>query len=258
MAIVRIWPIKSRMDHAIDYASNPEKTIANDEASVSFDTSVTVHQGIVLDGGRTDDITDDLTNVLGYATNEDKTERLHFVTGINCNARRAKKEFTATKKRYRKEGGILAYHVIQSFAPGEATPDQVHQMGIDFTKEAWGADYQVVVATHLNTDSCHNHFVVNSVSHSHGKRLRATKWYELKNISDEVCKGNGLQTIDLPSGKRMPYKVAVAERNGEPTRLVMAREAVDEAIGKSLNMKEFQYHLHSMGFICQFDSNRKY
>jgi hypothetical protein len=114
-----------------------------------------------------------------YATDDSKTATGEFITGVNCNPESAHEEFIEVKKHYGKEDKIIAYHAYQSFKPGEVSPEVVHEIGVEFAKRAWN-DYQVVIATHLNTHSLHNHFVVNSVSHVHGKKLRAKWWVDLK------------------------------------------------------------------------------
>ena len=81
------------------------------------------------------------------------------------------------------------------------TPELAHRIGIEFAERVWEKNYQVVVATHLNTDHIHNHFVVNSVSFRHGRRLREKQWYEFNKISDEICRAYGLSTIENPRGK---------------------------------------------------------
>lgn len=235
MAVMKIWKIVGRADHAIDYAKNEEKTRNPKYQNVN-----------------------DLQVVLGYASNADKTEKQFFVSGVNCNPSTAYEQFQTVKMQYGKEGGIVAYHAYQSFVAGETTPEIAHAIGMEFAKKVWGEDYQVVVATHLNTQCLHNHFVVNSVSFKHGRRCRAKQWRELSRVSDEICKKHELDVIEHPVGKSIPYAVAIAEREGKPTRLNMAKEAVDMAISQSCNMREFSLVLKEMGYTLQYSYNRKY
>ena len=150
MAVTKIWPVKGRLDHSIDYAMNPEKT----DAAI-----------------RKPDL-DSLEDVMNYAVNEEKTEKKFYVSGVNCNPSIARHQFQTVKTQFGKEGGIIAYHGYQSFAEGEVTPQQAHEIGVELAKQIWGEGFQVVVATHLNTKCLHNHFVVNSVSFLDGKRCR--------------------------------------------------------------------------------------
>ena len=232
MAVTKIWPVRGRLDHPIAYAMNPEKT----DAKL---------------------LPDSLEDVMNYAVNEEKTEKKFYVSGINCNPAIARSEFQIVKDQYGKPGGIIVYHAYQSFSEGEVTPAEAHRIGMEFAKTVWGDKYQVVVATHLNTHCLHNHFVVNSVSFRDGKRCRQKQWTELSRISDEICKEHQLNVVER-HGKGLPQQLAKAEREGAPTRLVIAREALDEGLARCCNLRELKSFLFSLGYICQFDDNRKY
>ena len=232
MAVTKIWPVRGRLDHPIAYAMNPEKT----DAKL---------------------LPDSLEDVMSYAVNEEKTEKKFYVSGINCNPAIARSEFQIVKEQYGKSGGIIVYHAYQSFSEGEVTPAEAHRIGMEFAKTVWGDKYQVVVATHLNTHCLHNHFVVNSVSFRDGKRCRQKQWTELSRISDEICKEHQLNVVER-HGKGLPQQLAKAEREGAPTRLVIAREALDEGLMRCCNIRELKSFLFSLGYICQFDDNRKY
>ena len=235
MAVTKIWPVKGRLDHSIDYAMNPEKT----DAAI-----------------RKTDL-DSLEDVMNYAVNEEKTEKKFYVSGVNCDPAIARQQFQTVKTQFGKEGGIIAYHGYQSFAEGEVTPQQAHEIGVELAKQIWGEGFQVVVATHLNTKSLHNHFVVNSVSFLNGKRCRQKQWTDISKINDEICSRYQLDVVER-HGKSLTYQLAKAEREGAPTRLNVAREAVEDALSVSCNLRELKYHLSAMGYICQFDENRKY
>lgn len=236
MAVIKIWPVRGRIDHPINYARNPEKTIQKKQP----------------------DMGDPLHKVLEYAVNGEKTEAQVFVSGINCNPETACDQFTTVKKQFGKEGGIIAYHGCQSFAKGEVTPEIAHEIGTVFAKKVWGENYQVIVATHLNTGCLHNHFVVNSVSYRHGKRCREKQWKELWKISDEICREYKLSVIKKTAGRGMPYSIAQAERKDGLTRLVIARQAVDEALAASNSLRDLENRLRVMGYQCQFQPQRKY
>jgi hypothetical protein len=124
----------------------------------------------------------------------------------------------------------------------------------------WGDRFQVIVATHLNTDCLHNHFVVNSVSFADGMHYHDNKanLRLLRQRSDELCREYALSVIEHPSGKKKPYALYQAEKQGRPTRDNVARQAVDEAISKSFTLKDFDRQLAEMGYRINFDPNRKY
>lgn len=235
MAVTKIWSVRGRLDHPIDYAMNHEKT----DAKLG-------HKDL-----------DSLEDVMNYAVNEEKTEKKFYVSGINCNPAIARQQFQIVKSQFGKEGGIIAYHGYQSFAEGEVTPQQAHEIGMELAKAVWGEGYQVIVATHLNTKCLHNHFVVNSVSFLDGKRCRQKQWTDISKISDEICRKYQLDVVE-GHGRGIPYQLAKAEREGAPTRLNIAKVAIDDALSVSCNLRELRYHLSTMGYICQFDENRKY
>lgn len=237
MAVTRIWPVRGQLSHPIDYAADEGKTKNPRFSDTEFEA---------------------LKDIMNYAENEEKTEKEYFVSGVNCNPAIARSQFLITKKRFAKEGGIIAYHAYQSFAPGEVTPELSHKIGMEFARRLWGEDYQVVVATHLNTHCLHNHFVVNSVSFLHGRRCRKKEWKEISRMSDEVCREFGASVIEEPKGKGIPIQLARAEREGKPTRAVMAKVAIDEAIERSHSLKEFEERLKTMGYILQCKNNRKF
>lgn len=237
MAVTKIWPVRGKTDTPLRYVANEMKT-----ANPKWDKSSL----------------GSLTDVMHYAADEDKTEKQFFVTGVNCSAEIARDQFVTVKKQFAKEDGIVAYHGYQSFIENEVTPEQAHAIGLEFAKRVWGDAYQVVVATHLNTDHIHNHFVVNSVSFKHGKRLQAKQWYELNKINDEICRKHGLSVVEKPEGKGLPKYLYDAEQTGGSTRLNVARRAVDEALSISTNLREFEIAMKSMGYSCSFGPNKKY
>ena len=124
----------------------------------------------------------------------------------------------------------------------------------------WGDRFQVIVATHLNTECLHNHFVVNSVSFADGKHYHDNKanLRLLRQHSDELCREYALSVIEHPSGRKKPYALYQAEKQGRPTRDNVARQAVDEAIAKSYTLKDFDRIMAEMGYRVSFDPNRKY
>lgn len=237
MAVTKIWPVRGKPDSPLKYISNELKTENPrwDKTSLG-----------------------NLIDVMHYAVDADKTEKQFFVTGINCSAEIARDQFVTVKKQFAKEDGIVAYHGYQSFAEDEVTPEQAHAIGIEFAERVWGDSYQVVVATHLNTEHIHNHFVINSVSFKHGRRLREKQWYELNKISDELCRKYGLSIVEHPEGKGLPKYFYDIEKTGASTRLNVARKAVDEAISISTNLREFEIAMKSMGYSCSFGPNKKY
>lgn len=239
MAVCEIWDVRGRLDHPIDYAENPEKT-ANPKYTEADQQA--------------------MVDVMEYATNKDKTEQRFFVTGVNCDPTTARDEMMIAKVQWNDTSEIVCYHGFQSFKHGEVTPEQAHEVGVKLAERMWGDRFQVIVATHLNTDCLHNHFVVNSVSFADGMHYHDNKanLRLLRQRSDELCREYALSVIGHPSGKKKPYALYQAEKQGRPTRDNVARQAVDEAISKSFTLKDFDRQLTEMGYRINFDPNRKY
>lgn len=175
-----------------------------------------------------------------------------FVSGVNCHPATARAEMLAVKKRFGKEDGTIAYHGYQSFAPGEATPEIAHKIGVELAQRLWGNRYQVVVATHLDkANHLHNHFVLNTVSFVDGKKyFRSAKDYrELQATSDAICREYSLSVIENPQpGKGKHYGEWRAEQEQRPTWRGLVRSDIDDAIRQSMTERQFFDALHRKGY----------
>lgn len=231
MATTGFWPVKDRLKEVIDYAENPDKTI--DKKYVDSD----------------------LYAALRYVSNDKKTDERMYVSGINCNAKRAYERMTATKKRFGKTGGNVAYHGYQSFQTGEATPEEAHKIGLETARRMWGNKYEVVVTTHLNTDNVHNHFVVNSVSFKTGRKFEnhISDHYKLREISDKVCAERGKSVLPPSKFNGSRKKDYWVNKNGGMTQRDMLRRDLDEAISKSGSFGEVEYYLKCLGYRFERD-----
>ena len=123
------------------------------------------------------------------------------------------------QEHFGKTQGVVAMHAYQSFRPGEVTPEQCHQLGMELARRVWGSRFQVLVATHMNTQCLHNHFIINSVSYVDGKKYeqKRSQYHDLRKISDEICTSHHLSVIQSP-GSKTPRPLYEAEKRGEPTR----------------------------------------
>lgn len=233
MATTKIWAIKDSLSRVVNYAKNPEKTIFSD-----------------------------LKQVLKYAENDEKTinknEKIMYVTGVNCNERTAYEEIIAVQNRFDKTTGNVAYHAYQSFKTGEVLPELAHKIGVKLAEKMW-SEYQVVVATHFNTGTYHNHFVINSVNMFTGKKFNCNKgaYYHFRGVSDELCKEYGLTVIEKPTGKT-PRSIYFAEKRGEPTKYNVIRQVIDETMEMCINYGQFKKIMIKKGYIINDDYNRKY
>lgn len=230
MATTKIWDVRGWLGQVVNYVENPEKT-----ENMSF--SEADIQG--------------LRDVMNYATQDYKTEQQFFVSGINCLPETARQQMLLTKKHWAKEGGIVAFHGYQSFAPGEVTPELAHEIGMKLAKELWGDRFEVIVTTHLDKAHLHSHFVLNSVSFRDGKRYNDCKAsYTLMRLtSDRLCKEYKLSVIKQPQyGNQRSYDAWQADRDGKPTWWSLVRSDVDQAIRQSMTYTQFIRNLHDMGY----------
>ena len=230
MATTGFWPVKGRLKEVIDYANNPDKTTAKE----------------YLD--------EDLYAAIRYVENDDKTDQTMYVSGINCSKHNAYNEMIAVKRRFGECGKNIAYHGYQSFAIGEVTPEEAHDIGKETARKMWGAKYQVVVTTHLNTDNIHNHFVVNSVSFKTGRKFRngIGDRIELRKISDAICAERNKSVIQ--GNKFFSNKKAYwVEKSGKLTHRDMLRKDVEEALSQCASFKEIEYYLKTLGYRFERD-----
>ena len=227
MATTKIWRIKRQLGYVLRYAANEEKTEV---------------------GGQYDP----LNSALGYVTQEGKTEKNRLVTGINCTPDTAQETMTATKQKYGKMDGTIAFHAYQSFAPGEVTPEQAHQIGIQLATELWGDRFEVLVATHVDKIShIHTHFVINSVSFVDGSRFHsdAKFLHRMRSVSDRICAERGLSVGQNPQpGRTKHYAEYSAEKAGKPTWRGTIKVDIDKAIAESYTDRQFFDALRRMGY----------
>lgn len=233
MATTGFWPVKDSLKEVIDYAENPDKTI--DKKYVDSD----------------------LYAALQYVANDKKTDKRMYVSGINCNTKRAYERMTATKKRFGKTGGNVAYHGYQSFQTGEATHEEAHKIGLETARRMWGNEYEIVVTTHLNTDNVHNHFVVNSVSFKTGRKFEnhISDHYRLREISDAVCLEYGksvLKEADFYGGAKKEYWI---KQSGGLSHRELLKADIDATLAQSTNFKAFEIRLKDMGYEIRRDEN---
>ncbi|MGM9628941.1 MAG: relaxase/mobilization nuclease domain-containing protein [Faecousia sp.] len=245
MAVTSIWRVKGWLGKVVVYIENPDKT-TNPAYYEKADMSDRERQG--------------LEDVIAYAVNSEKTQQAdpeeeimqRFVSGVNCFPATARTEMMAVKKRFGKEDGTVAYHGYQSFAPGEATPEIAHQIGVELAKRLWGDRYQVVVATHLDKENhLHNHFVLNTVSFTDGIKFHRTEkdYWDMRKLSDDLCREYGLSVIDNPQpGKSKQYGEWRAEQEQRPTWRGIIRSDIDEVIRQSMTERQFFEYLHRKGY----------
>ena len=219
VAYTKVFAIRARLDKRVRYITDGEKT--------SLASSIT------------------------YISNPEKTEQFFFTSVLNCSSvDTALSEIMETKQQFGKMGGVLGYHFIQSFQPGEVTPEQAHAVGLEFAKRLFGKRYEVVISTHLNKHHLHNHLVVNSVSCIDGQKYHSSPesyYNDVRGTSDELCRENDLSVI-APQGKGKHYAEWKAEQGGKPTVRGVIRADIDAIIHQA-------YTYDMDGYISQRNMN---
>ena len=231
MAYTSVIPVR-RLDRTVDYVQNKAKTTPKS-----------------------------LEEAVDYAANRDKTESACFETGLGCTTTSAFEDMRLNTLRWHKETGVQGYHLVQSFAEGEVTPELAHQIGVEFAEQLLLGKYQAIVTTHLNTKHYHNHIVWSAVSLEDGKKYHSNSksyYTEVRALSDALCQKYGLSIIETPEslrGKRQ-YEKWRAEENNQPTWRTAIRQDVDEAIQQSLTWRQFLTVLDRKGYEVRM--GRKY
>lgn len=230
MAITKILPVRGQLKGCLDYAANPQKT-------EYFSTA-------------------DMQRLIGYTQNKDKTEHQLYVSGFNCMPQNAYCIMQATKQRWGKplNGGNVGYHIIQSFKPGEATPDQVHEIGCEFARRFLADRFECTVSTHLDKGHLHNHIVVNSVSFMDGRMFRNdfTTYYKgIRAISDELCRENRLSVVET-DGHGKSYGEWKHEKEGTPTLRGMVKADLEMAMASADSFAGFIAELQQMGYKVKY------
>lgn len=229
VAYTKVFAIRKRLDDRVNYITNGEKT--------SLAASIT------------------------YIANPEKTEQFFFTSALNCGSvDTALSEMAETKQRFGKTGGVLGYHFIQSFAPGEVTPEQAHEIGKEFARRLFGDHFEVVIGTHLDKHHLHNHLVVNSVSCIDGHKYHSSPesyYNDVRGTSDELCRESALSII-TPQGKGKHYAEWKAEQGGKPTVRGIIRTDIDAIIQQAYTFDSFLMLLRKNGYEVRRSPNRKY
>lgn len=226
IATTKIWSIKKRLDHVIQYATNPSKTSAENYK--------------------------DLHNVIEYTKASYKTEEQLYVTSINCSKEHTYEDMMRTKRRFDKMGGIIGFHAFQSFAKGEVTPELAHKIGVELANELWGDRFEVVVTTHLNTNCIHNHFCLNSVSFKDGKKFYDTleSYALMRETSDRLCEEYKLSVIKekVCAKSKIDYEKFYKNKVVKEDYYIHIKDDIDYAIEQADDIKEFNSIMKKFGY----------
>lgn len=209
-----------------------------------------------------------MKRVINYVMQDKKTvyedddgNRQKLVSGQNCVAESAYHEFMATKRRFHKTNGVYFKQYVQSFQPDcGATPEMIHQIGMEMAEAFEG--FEVVVATHIDRDHWHNHFVVNSVNSETGLKIQINEkgLEELRRKSDEICMKYGLEVLapyQKPKERTMNGREYHAAIRGKSQKLRLMN-AIDLAVARSRSKKRFIEEMKKLGYGVKWIDRYKY
>ncbi len=181
-----------------------------------------------------------LKKAIEYICNPDKTDGTLLIDSYGCTPETADIEFAWTHKKAAEKTTHLARHLIQSFAPGETTPQQAHEIGKRLADEILGGKYEYILSTHTDRNHIHNHIIFNDVSfvdyrHSHINK----KWYyETRKVSDRLCDEYGLSVIPQNENKGKSYIEYTAAKQGTSYKAQLKAD-IDKTISRSTDFEDF-------------------
>lgn len=206
-----------------------------------------------------------MKRVICYCTQDHKVtdpdSGCRYVSGVNCDGENSFAEFMTTKKCFHKTNGIYFYQYTQSFSPDEnITPATAHEIALEFAERAWQG-HEVMVATHVDREHIHSHFIINSVSCIDGKKLRQSPntLKELRALNDEICRAHGLSVLEPYTGggtkiSAREYRTAM---KGESWKFQLML-SIDKAMNHSGNRDDFIREMDGMGYAVRWSDDRKY
>lgn len=173
-------------------------------------------------------------------------KRAEVKSGINCDVDYAKSTFKATRELYNKPKGVQAHTIIQSFKPGEITPEKANEIGQELAKEVTNDNYQVAIYTHTDKAHIHNHIIINAVGFKDGKKYQsnAKQRHLVKDLNDEICASHGLSVPEKNTAS-ISYTLTEQEmlKKGDISWKDELRQAIPLASAKSLNFADFGRNL---------------
>lgn len=198
-----------------------------------------------------------LDRLIRYIQNRDKTDDEVFTYCQYCDPKAAARQMRATKERYGKTDGIQAFHIIQSFAPGEITPELAHELGIRFIREHL-SDYEAVLGTHVDKGHIHNHIAINSVSFKTGKKYHSTAqsyYQQIRKISDRLCREHGLSVVMETGGKGISYAEWKLHKAGVLSLRELFDQDVEECLSQAMDLGQFYALMEDHGYTVKHHSN---
>ena len=205
-----------------------------------------------------------LSGVTRYVSQKEKIRDMdgrQLVSGQNCTPQLADREFQATRSAHRKDSPVWFYHYVQSFSPDEViTGEQAHQLAKEFAAKAW-PDSEVLIATHLDAEHIHSHFIVNAVCWESGKMLRQgpNTLRSLRQLSDELCMAHGFSVLPKEQKKQaqgMGTREYRSAAKGESWKFRLMN-TIDQCMRYAETREDFISLMESEGYQVRWTDSRK-
>ena len=194
-----------------------------------------------------------LSKAIAYILNPEKTDEKLLVSSYGCASETAAREFEWTRKIAEQKGmnpvRIIARHVIQSFEIGEVTPELAHEIGKQFADEILGGKYEYVLTTHIDKDHVHNHLIFNAVDFVEYHAYKSYKriYYDMREVSDRLCKENGLSVIPPSQNKGMSYKEYTEAKRGTSWKQKL-KQTIDRLVITAKDYDDFLRLMQEAGY----------
>ena len=194
-----------------------------------------------------------MSKAIAYILNPEKTDEKLLVSSYGCASETAAREFEWTRRIAEQKGmnpvRIIARHVIQSFGIGEATPELAHEIGKQFADEILGGKYEYVLTTHIDKDHVHNHLIFNAVDFVDYHAYKSYKriYYDMREVSDRLCKENGLSVIPPSQNKGMSYKEYTEAKRGTSWKQKL-KQTIDRLVITAKDYDDFLRLMQEAGY----------
>ena len=194
-----------------------------------------------------------MSKAIAYILNPEKTDEKLLVSSYGCAGETAAREFEWTRKIAEQKGmnpvRIIARHVIQSFGIGEVTPELAHEIGKQFADEILGGKYEYVLTTHIDKDHVHNHLIFNAVDFVDYHAYKSYKriYYDMRDVSDRLCKENGLSVIPPSQNKGMSYKEYTEAKRGTSWKQKL-KQTIDRLVITAKDYDDFLRLMQEAGY----------
>lgn len=194
-----------------------------------------------------------LSKAIAYILNPEKTDEKLLVSSYGCASETAAREFEWTRKIAEQKGmnpvRVIARHVIQSFEIGEVTPELAHEIGKQFADEILGGKYEYVLTTHIDKDHVHNHLIFNAVDFVNYHAYKSYKriYYDMREVSDRLCKENGLSVIPPSQNKGMGYKEYTEAKRGTSWKQKL-KQTIDRLVITAKDYDDFLRLMQEAGY----------